>query len=187
MRDAYSFTLLLYNLDPSFSVSADRPFNTTAISELETSLKNKYFQHWKSILKNSPKLSFYGTFKQCYEEEPYLNLLNSFEHRRLFTKFRISNHDLQIETRRYNKIAREDRICTMCNENTIESEQHLIQQCSLNSDLRLEFQSKIQDKIDFSKNYIATLMKSTDSYVVFHLSKFISKCFLKRKEKSQEV
>ena len=49
------------------------------ISELESKMKSKYFELWKSLLHISPKLSFYKTFKEYYEEEKYLNVLNNFE------------------------------------------------------------------------------------------------------------
>ena len=37
------------------------------------------------------------------------------EKRKLITKFRISDHDLLIETGRYKNIPREQRCCTVCN------------------------------------------------------------------------
>jgi hypothetical protein len=37
--------------------------------------------------------------------------------RQLFTKFRVSDHSLEIESGRYKNITREERICKNCNLN----------------------------------------------------------------------
>jgi hypothetical protein len=44
--------------------------------------------------------------------------------RQLFTKFRVSDHSLEIETGRYKHITREERICKNCNLNEIGDEYH---------------------------------------------------------------
>jgi hypothetical protein len=44
--------------------------------------------------------------------------------RQLFTKFRVSDHSLKIESRRYKNITREERKCKNCNLNEIGDEYH---------------------------------------------------------------
>ena len=175
--------------DPDQTVSINRTLENSIISELESTMKTNYFELWKDLLHNSPKLSFYETFKEYYEEEKYLNVLNNFEERQHFTKFRISNHKLAIETGRYSKpkTPRDQRYCLLCNNDEVETEQHMIFECSTYSKLRYVLQSKLKDKMDFSVNKLTFLMKSTDDEVIFYLSKFISKCFLLRKEKFSDT
>jgi hypothetical protein len=59
--------------------------------------------------------------------ENYLHILSDFNQRKSFTKFRISNHKLKIETGRYSKpiTPLENRICEKCFSDEIESEEHL--------------------------------------------------------------
>ena len=175
---------MLDRVDSSiWPVSIERVIDNDTLMNLESSMKNNYFQVWKNVLKNSSKLSFYSTFKEFYEQEPYLNVLRNFEQRRLFTKFRISNHQLAIETGRYYNIPRDDRLCSLCKTNMIETEQHLILHCPTYSNFRSEFQSKLKEKIDFSTDYVQTLTKSTDKSVLMYFSIFIWKCFQFRKQK----
>jgi hypothetical protein len=47
--------------------------------------------------------------------------------RQLFTKFRVSDHSLEIETGRYENITREERICKNCNLEEIGNEYHFCQ------------------------------------------------------------
>jgi hypothetical protein len=55
--------------------------------------------------------------------ENYLHILSDFNRRKSFTKFRISNHKLKIETGRYSKpiTPLENRICKKCFSDEIES------------------------------------------------------------------
>jgi len=178
----------IYN--PTQKLNIDTIINNMTIDDLESKMKTHYFKYWNNILDNSPKLSFYKTFKQFYEEEKYLSILNDFQERQHFTKLRISNHKLAIETGRYNKpkTPQHQRLCVLCNNFKIETEEHMISDCEAYAQFRLEFQSKISDKIDFSKqNYISKLMKSTDDKTIFYLSKFINKCLNYRKDKTSEV
>jgi hypothetical protein len=46
--------------------------------------------------------------------------------RQLFTKFRVSDHSLEIESGRYQNIMREERICKNCNLNEIGDEYHFL-------------------------------------------------------------
>ena len=67
-----------------------------------------------STLKTTPgKLHFLAKLKNTHIFEPYLNI-NNFEHRRAITKIRTSSHKLEIETGRWNKMQRENRICKNC-------------------------------------------------------------------------
>ena len=177
---------MIHYYDPHQIVSINHVFENSTIWELESTMKTNYSEIWKNLLRHSPKLSFYETFKEFYEEEKYLDTINNFDQRQHFTKLRISNHKLAIETRRYSnpKTPREQRYCLLCNNNKIETEQLMIFECPTYSNLRKDQQSYLKDKFHFSViSNITSLMKSKDDEVIFYLSKFIWKCFLLRKEK----
>ena len=66
-----------------------------------TKTKETYIDLWKNKIRNSTKLEFYKIFKTNYNCEQYLNIINYPIQRRNYTKFRISNHNLMIESGRY--------------------------------------------------------------------------------------
>ena len=56
----------------------------------------------------------------------------------------ISDHMLHIEKGRYNKTAREQRICQYCDQNKVEDEEHFFLHCPYNKNLRVDFISKVE-------------------------------------------
>ena len=80
---------------------------------------------------------------ECFRREPYLSVLYS-DQRNLITKFRISAHQLRIETGRYERkknqagkipiLEREERVCLYCNLSKVEDESHFLLECSLGND-----------------------------------------------------
>ena len=60
----------------------------------------------------------------------YINEIRNFNYRRSITRFRISAHRLKIETGRYIKLDRSERLCTKCSTGAIEDEQHFLMECS---------------------------------------------------------
>ena len=71
------------------------------VNDFVKAIKDKYTLFWKNQIQNSTKLSFYSTFKKDYNLEEYLNIIKDPNRRRLFSKFRISNYELEIELGRY--------------------------------------------------------------------------------------
>jgi hypothetical protein len=70
--------------------------------------------------------------------------------RQLFTKFRVSDHSLEMETGRYKNITREERICKKYNLNEIGDEYHFFLKCTANHYLRNNLFNKIiLNKPDF--------------------------------------
>ena len=60
----------------------------------------------------------------------------------LITRWRLSNHDLQIEKGRRRDIPREQRVCDLCE--TLEDEQHVIFQCPRYMDIRQRHQELLE-------------------------------------------
>ena len=149
-------------------------------------MKNHYFETWKVDCLASNKLKFFNIFKDNYETEPYLNVIDNFEQRRHFSKFRISNHKLEIEAGRYSNTKAEDRLCTVCDLSKIENEFHLLYHCPFYDDLRNEFYDKISHpcQVNFSNlNLTSELFRSDDKDIIQYLSKYIYKCFKRRQDK----
>ena len=65
----------------------------------------------------------------------YSNYMND-SHRKTITRWRLSNHKLQVELGRYNNTPREDRKCTRCN--VLEDEYHAIYVCPVFHHLRVK-------------------------------------------------
>ena len=81
------------------------------------------------------KVHLYKYIKtESNNREYYLSHPN-FETRKIFSKFRTSDHPLQIEVGRYNKTPREERFCLTC-KNTIDDECHFFLSCEINKSLR---------------------------------------------------
>ena len=74
--------------------------------------------------------------------EPYLLVIKNKENRRSICKLRCGNHDLAIETGRFNKIPLEERVCTRC-ENKVEDELHFLTECELFDIVREKFPNDV--------------------------------------------
>ena len=61
--------------------------------------------------------------------ENYLNL-PTFKERKYISKLRCSDHGLEVEKGRHQKIPREERKCKLCYINNIETEEHFIFHCN---------------------------------------------------------
>ncbi len=73
----------------------------TNINDFVTTIQKNYISFWRKQIEHSIKLSFYATFKKAfyatYNLEDYLEIIKDPKQRRIFSKFRISNHILEIE------------------------------------------------------------------------------------------
>ena len=145
-------------------------------------MKIKYGFYWNQTLQQSQKLSFYCTIKEDYSPSPYLVLTRKNPSRKALVKIRISSHQLRIKTGRYEKIPRNEKICSFCKSNKIEDENHFLLDCKAYSQIRDIFFSKIETKIPNFKSIshdtlISILMNSSDYLVKCQLISFISQCF----------
>ena len=93
------------------------------------SVDNKFMEKWNLEIHNteSGRLEFYKTIKNTFGYEDYLEL--KFEFRKNIAKIRCSSHILEIERGRHSKTARMDRLCTVCDMNEVETEDHFLTNC----------------------------------------------------------
>ena len=98
---------------------------------------------------SSSKLHLYSKLKSEIIPADYLKVQN-FNSRKVLTKFRISDHTLEVELGRYKKIAREQRLCNICK--VLDDEAHFFFNCKINETLRDNFLDKISDEhTDFNQ------------------------------------
>ena len=128
--------------------------------------------------------------KTKYTIDPFI-FNSNFENRRLLVKMRISDHNLGIETGRYNKINREQRICKHCNKNEIDDEEHFFLSCSKNEPIRKDFFKENINKVYpsggvINKNDLVTKVLSI-STLMQTVAPFIKKSLELRRVDSQNA
>ena len=114
--------------------------------------KNKWYVKRNKLLDENGKLRTYLKLKCNFGFENYLHILSDFNPKKSFTKFRISNHKLKIETGRYSKpiTPLENCICEKCFSDEIESEEHLLLKCSFYYTSRHKLLETIKNNINHS-------------------------------------
>ena len=106
------------------------------INTINETLHTKFMNDTLADIANStkfPKLRTYKLFKKDFRLENYLTEIENTKHALALTRFRISSHNLRIETGRYDqrKIKPEERLCIYCRSQAVEDEQHFLLQCPL--------------------------------------------------------
>lgn len=156
-------------------------------SYLKDKMKDKYIDHWKSKLWNDKrttggnKLRTYREFKSNFVYEEYLNCVTITEHRNKFTQFRISAHQLNIETGRYKRppLPVEARVCKMCDGGYVEDEFHIFQ-CDFYKEIRQEFNVYVLNRSEFIEKV------SNNNYCKL-IAMYIFKCLKKRDKTSFSI
>ena len=96
----------------------------------------KFSQKWENNFRTDhPRLEFYKRLKDTFGYEAYLDLRN-YESRRSISKLRFSTHTLEIETGRHSNRHRHERLCSLCDLNEVETEEHFLIKCNTYSMLR---------------------------------------------------
>ena len=90
-------------------------------------------------------------FFDDYSSSPYLVLTRKNPSRKALVRFRISSHQLRIETGRYENIPRNERICHFCTSNKIEDENHFLLDCKAYSQIRDIFLCRSRASYQFRK------------------------------------
>lgn len=131
------------NIDKSFE-KVKYSIKTQLRKVVTEKYRNKFKEKLSSYSDES-KLFLYSKLKSSIGLEKYLSELTSFKNRQILTKFRTSDHCLQIETGRYKNIPRQQRLCNICK--VVEDECHFLLNCKLNEQKRKELLETI--KLDF--------------------------------------
>ena len=131
-----------------------------------------------ALISTNVRLHKYSCFKESFEYEKYLEVLDSKE-RNVLCRFRCSGHNLMIEKGRHLKIERSLRLCQLCNSNVIEDEYHFLLVCPFYRDLRRKY---------FKTYYFSSpnlhkfnlLMQTRSSTILKKLAKYLIEAFDKR-------
>ena len=121
------------------------------------------------------KLRFYKLFKKNFEREPYLNLVPDFQMRKIISKFRCSDHVLNIEKGRHSNQKVEQRKCKMCNK-SIEDEIHFLNNCEKYRTLRDRYFGGMPGVYNWVK-----FVKCREKVTAFKFGNYLTKSFKLRK------
>ncbi len=77
-----------------------------------------------------PKLRTYIKFKKVFEVEPYVLSFMSRQHRSYLAQLRNGILQLQLEVGRWINKAIEEWLCLICNNGTVEDEEHFLVHCN---------------------------------------------------------
>ena len=154
--------------------------------EIYLKLKHIHTEYWQQTMHKGEglgKLDVYCKIKKNIAFESYLDLHNA-KHRHAFTQLRISAHSLEVETGRYSRISRQDRVCQMCNSQEIGDEIHLLTSCLLLKDERQKLFSEIQDYCynftTLNNAHKAQYMLTAEGAIQMAVVRFCSEAFSKR-------
>ena len=89
---------------------------------------NFHQEAFSTITNQNSKLRTYGILKDEIGMEKYLSEIYNPVIRKGYTKFRLSNHNLNIEKGRHKNIPKELRFCPFC-PNQVETEVHFLIEC----------------------------------------------------------
>ena len=90
--------------------------------------------------------------------------------RKIITKFRCSDHALEIEKGRHKKLKVEERICKIC-KTDVETENHFLQNCPVYENIRFQFFD-----IELMNNW-NHILRCSDQKTAYNFSNFLLKAF----------
>ena len=150
VKDMFHQVGLYYN----FTAEPDTLSKGYIQETINTHLKAQFNNEWKNELEREHaqrgsgrnKLRTYRQLKSEYCEEKYVNIIMPKIQRSSYAKFRMGVAPLRLETGRYEHLTKNRRVCFNC-PNEVESEEHVIMDCPVYSDLRSILFSKIAQHI----------------------------------------
>lgn len=102
-----------------------------SINQAVKQSKSNYLEHWNAQIKTQNKLEVYRALKTNDKCEEYLSTVRDRKQRQIVTKYRLSDHSLDIEKGRHKKSwsPKEQRICGHCTTDEVETEVHFLLKC----------------------------------------------------------
>ena len=124
--------------------------------------------------------------KKEFNFELYLECIKSDDIRKTMSRFRLGSHNLEIESGRYNNVAREDRKCRLCSMNSIESEYHFLLCCPKFHDRRQQFIDNYYRSWPSIRKF-ELLMSSENRSKMTNVAKFLKNAFTLRNQFLNDV
>ena len=168
--DAYYANSQLISETNAFSSFCKKKFHAKFVEEWLNDLAGLNMKAGETS-----KLRFYKLFKTSFDKEPYLDHIKDFKLRKIITKFRCSDHSLEIEVGRHKNLNVEERICKLCNKDDVESEAHFLQYCPTYAHLRTHYFGNIEPE---SWSHILACKEKGACY---KLANYLDKSFKLRK------
>ena len=169
---AFQVKSLLDNLGFSYVWNKQDILGNIPFTEIKQRIIDTVNQDLFMSINTSTKLQSYCIFKVDTEYESYLNFVCPNKCKYALSKFRLSSHNLAIETDRYYGIPREQRLCVCCNMRTIENEFHFLLVCPSYSDIRRKYLPPYFCNWP-TINKFKSLMQNTNKQYIKRLSQFI--------------
>ncbi len=151
-------------------------------------IKNKLHENFIFKIRNDifnsdkfPKLRTYKKFKTDFRFENHLVALENRGHQIALSKFRISSHNIRIETGRYDNPKSEpnERLCIFCDMQVDEDGKHFLLECPLYTDHRTHL-LHVCYTINQNEKFIE-IMKNKDHKIIAALGKYLhnsmTKCY----------
>ena len=112
-------------------------------------VKEEYLDHWTNQIANQSRMNTYLILNREYELAEYLISVRDMKQRQVLTKYRLSDHNLAIETGRHRKtwLPKEQRICGHCQAEKVETEEHFLLHCKKYENLRQTFFTNLKQSI----------------------------------------
>ena len=146
----------------------------TSPRSLKLSIKrvliDQFYQSWTASQNQSSKAEFYKIYKDKPHLDRYLIEL-PLNLRIWLTRFKTTNHRLPIETGRWSKIDRDNRLCKLCNI-SIGNEYHFLLVCPFLSHLRTKYFPNYFCKYPTIEKFIY-LMTTSYKPLMLNISKYI--------------
>ena len=116
-------------------------------------LADEFHQNAFATIKDErSKLRTFALFKTEIGMEKYLNEIKNVAIRIQITRFRLSNHNLMIETGRHSDTPKEQRYCPFC-QNKVETEIHFLTECPVYNPMRTKLIAAVNLVNPFFKFY----------------------------------
>ena len=165
---------------------------STFVSKAENNLSKHLKNHQLNLIRTNKIIKSHSIFKNERNYSEFINHIRNPEHRRVASKFRISNQNLKIETGRFTipKTPEDLRICDDCNLNSVENEMHILSRCDLYNDLRKTLFIKSTTEIHYLltnhniHEKVCFLFDNTDSHDSRVTAYFVFQAFERRKKHS---
>ena len=137
-----TFTSYVKFIDRSGNHTNPKAMDTLGKHKIRKLLQTYYNEIWNRKILTNPKANFIKYFKTNMNFEKYLIQIEDRKLRIPLTKFRLSDHELNIETGRHRNIPRNERHCPLCKAKVVEDEAPALLVCEQYNSLRTTFFNK---------------------------------------------
>ena len=140
------WNLNVKNLCESLGFQADWESNSCVnIKVAKQKLLSMYRDAWREDVQTKIKLNNFSMLNENMETSPHLHSYLSKVKRSLVSQIQLGCLPLEIEAARFTNTSRKNRICRLCDSNSVEDELHFIFCCTKTNDMRTELYRKIPE------------------------------------------